>query len=381
MPSTAFSEMPPTDLADLPPAPIGHNQAPSLTERLSDDYGYLAAEVEAIAARANTAPASVVGEAEHAIISQIVIDARKATKRLEAVRVDETAPFLKGQRDVMAFFSQFQDRLDRIAKTMSSRGDEYLSRKKEEERRQRAEQERLRIEAERRAREDAERRLREAAEAERVAAEKARVAREEQDRIERERLRLQREEEDRRERVAASARREQEERQAQEQAEVSRQKTAAVERQNRLRREEEDRQAAEAARERAEADQRHREATERAEAERRQAEAESIRARDAARAAIEVEEIAAAERREAERFAAASPADLSRTRAGGTMSSLKREWDFEVVDWPKLDLEKLRPYLTRPDLEKAVRAYVRTHKDTAPLDGVRIFAREKGQYR
>lgn len=360
---------------------IGGNAAPDLKERLPQDYGHLVEEVEALAERANGAPAEVRNDIDHGIIANIVKDATRINKRLEAVRVDETAPYLAGQREVMGFFKPHIERIERLAKLIGDRGEVYLKRKRAEEQRLRDEEERKRREAARLAHEEAQRKIREAAEAQRRADEAARLAREEEDRRLREAARLKREEEDRVARAAAAAEREAADRAQREADQASRQKNAAMEKIARERREREELEAAEAARVRAETERAAAEAAAKADADRVAAAAESARKMDEAKAALAEADEAEQARQEAERLANAAPADMSRTRADGSLSSLRRSYDFEVDDWDALDLEALRPYLTRPALEIAIRAFVKTHRETKQIRGVRIFATTKAQYR
>lgn len=57
----------------------------------------------------------------------------------------------------------------------------------------------------------------------------------------------------------------------------------------------------------------------------------------------------------------AKAADLTRVRGGGGVVGTSRQsWVGEIVDIDKLDVVKLRPYLKREDLQKALNAYVRT---------------------
>jgi hypothetical protein len=83
----------------------------------------------------------------------------------------------------------------------------------------------------------------------------------------------------------------------------------------------------------------------------------------------------------AQRAADAPPADKARTRVGDGMATLERTYNFEIIDLQKVDLEQLRAYISRPDIEKAIRAFVRTHKDTRELAGVRIYADRDAQFR
>lgn len=69
---------------------------------------------------------------------------------------------------------------------------------------------------------------------------------------------------------------------------------------------------------------------------------------------------------------ATKPADLARTRSNqGTLSTLKSEWVFAIEDLEAVPLDKLRPYLHREAIEKAIRAFVRVGGRELP--GVRIY--------
>lgn len=107
---------------------------------------------------------------------------------------------------------------------------------------------------------------------------------------------------------------------------------------------------AEEARKRAEADEARRKA---AELEQQATTNQSLRV------AVEADQMATraeAQAAKATKAAEAKPADLARTRtATGTLSTLKREWVTEIVDVDKIDLNALRGYFTRDEIEKAVR--------------------------
>ena len=81
--------------------------------------------------------------------------------------------------------------------------------------------------------------------------------------------------------------------------------------------------------------------------------------------AVEKEETAieaADEAAQSAKAAEQSAADLSRTRStnGGSVSSLHTIWTFRDLDRDAIDLEALRPYFTEADIEKALRAYIKT---------------------
>lgn len=89
---------------------------------------------------------------------------------------------------------------------------------------------------------------------------------------------------------------------------------------------------------------------------------------------------------QAEAQARQSSNDLTRVRSSaGTVASATTVWHGEITDLAKLDLEALRPYLTRDVLQKAVDAFVRINTrgaTTAPvLAGARIFSDLKTRIR
>lgn len=100
---------------------------------------------------------------------------------------------------------------------------------------------------------------------------------------------------------------------------------------------------------------------------REEEERQATAAREAAASGDLAAAAAADEKAEEASFAAAAlegpapkAADVTRVRSGGVTSSSRTEWKGEITDIDKLDVLKLRPYLKRADLEKALNAYVRT---------------------
>jgi hypothetical protein len=84
---------------------------------------------------------------------------------------------------------------------------------------------------------------------------------------------------------------------------------------------------------------------------------------------------AEAEAHKTQQQAEASPADMARTRSADGLSTLQQVWTFEILDPHAVDLQDpvLRSFIPWADVEKAIGRYVRTHKDTRPLKGVRIY--------
>jgi hypothetical protein len=129
-------------------------------------------------------------------------------------------------------------------------------------------------------------------------------------------------------------------------------------------------------RKKAEAERRAREAAARAAAEASASAQKQISAAvdsgddEAAQHAIEAAAEAQNELMEARASAAAKPAELARTRSEGGIATLKQEWGFQIVDFNKIDLERLRPYIPPADIEKFIRIFVR--QGGRELAGVRI---------
>lgn len=84
---------------------------------------------------------------------------------------------------------------------------------------------------------------------------------------------------------------------------------------------------------------------------------------------------------QAGRAAEAKPADLARTRGKSSLGTLRAEWTFSIEDYSKIPLETLRPYLERAAIEKALKGFVKVHKEHAVLEGVKFFEEKKGHFR
>ena len=130
-----------------------------------------------------------------------------------------------------------------------------------------------------------------------------------------------------------------------------------------------DYQRAKIARERAEAAERERKAEAAAKKLRDEAEA-AARPDTAARKINQAEQL----EREADQAAsdgAASNAALGKvTSATGASASARTVWKATIIDYDKIDMKKLAPYLARAEVEKALRAFVKIHKGSAKMDGV-----------
>ena len=133
------------------------------------------------------------------------------------------------------------------------------------------------------------------------------------------------------------------------------------------------------------AEERARREKEAAEARRREeearAKAEKARTHDATILANARVELATANVERAEIEAAAPAADLVRTRTNGVTASAKADWAFRIADYNAIDLNLLRPFLARADVEKAIRSMVRIQKGDTALPGVEVFEDIKSTFR
>ena len=134
------------------------------------------------------------------------------------------------------------------------------------------------------------------------------------------------------------------------------------------------------------------EARTKAEAEARKAREEEARQRDIAERAQEANRVKTADKaaikaddaaeraQEADKAASASAADLTRTRtASGVLSTARTEWKGKIVDYAKVDLEALRPYIKREALDAALAQAVRN--GVRAIGGTEIAEDVKASFR
>lgn len=155
-------------------------------------------------------------------------------------------------------------------------------------------------------------------------------------------------------------------------------KVAAEERRKRA---EEQRRIEEEQRRLEEEQERQREIAER-EAERNRPKAAAKHEAKAESLADQSEELA--ERVEEAAAAVAAPAaELveRQTFSSGVKSRAKSEFAFEITDYQSIPLDKLRPYLKRAEVEKAIKSFIKVNEDKEPLPGVRIYEDVKAQFR
>lgn len=128
----------------------------------------------------------------------------------------------------------------------------------------------------------------------------------------------------------------------------------------------------------------------RAEADRQEKEAARLReeADKAKRTETAERKIAQAEGAELKADAAADDANASNAELGavrggdgGVLASARTVWDYTIVDYEKIPLDKLRIFLSRSDVEKAIKKFANHHKDAATLDGVTFTEKAKTSFR
>lgn len=126
-----------------------------------------------------------------------------------------------------------------------------------------------------------------------------------------------------------------------------------------------------------------------AEAERLRREEEALRAdaEKAKRAATaerkqEQADELAAQAEAAEARAATSKTDLARIKTDtGVKAGAKTVWGFRIVDYEAIPLDKLRPFIEREAIEKALRTFVKINKGSASLPGVHFEQDVKASFR
>lgn len=174
-----------TDSLVNPVAVRGHNEAPDyareVTERMARDYAAVTTTVDELLSEARTMPGEVNDDETMGVCARLIKRLRDTAARIEAFRVKEKEPYLRGEQAVDAFFFIQRDKVvrrDRKAKAgaadiLQDRVDNYQQRKLAAERvaRERAQREAQEVE---RKRIEAETEARRVAEEARLAAERAR---------------------------------------------------------------------------------------------------------------------------------------------------------------------------------------------------------------
>jgi hypothetical protein len=143
-----------TDQAENPRARRGSNLAPpaaqAVTEQMAQDYAEMSARADELLTEAR-ALAPVEDDPSLRLTSAAVVQMRDLAARSEATRTAEKEPYLRGGQAVDGFFNPLKERLEKAMAVLSKRAHEYQTRKVAEERRQRAEAERLAAKAAREA--------------------------------------------------------------------------------------------------------------------------------------------------------------------------------------------------------------------------------------
>jgi hypothetical protein len=307
------------------PQSIGSNNPP-LKIQLEEKYPQIFERIKELEIAAKTVPAKIVNEDDAKSAQDLIKMMREAIRTAESTRVEEKKPYDDKASEVHATFKIPMEALDKVMREVIRRHTAFLDEKA-------AAEEARKREAARLEQEERDRKLREAQEAE-----------------------------DRRKRA------EEAERKAKEEAEAAEKRREAAKRD------------AEEAERRAKAAQE--------EAERQEARAASLKAKNEADVALIAQVTAERQAHEAKQevkeasrvadtaFSGAVRADNraqkleqsaddktanSRLRGDlGTVGSLAKRWTYRVVDYNKVPLESLRPFLQRDAIDSAVYRMMQT---------------------
>lgn len=122
---------------------IGDNRPdprPGIVSRLTTDYLDLASLVAEQETRAGDMPNSISTPEDHDAIVNLIGEMNATAKRIEAVRVDEKAPYLMSERAVDGFFQPLSERIGTARTDLSRVIKKYLDKKAADERRRRQEE-------------------------------------------------------------------------------------------------------------------------------------------------------------------------------------------------------------------------------------------------
>lgn len=90
----------------------------------------------------------------------------------------------------------------------------------------------------------------------------------------------------------------------------------------------------------------------------------------------------AAQAEEAEARAASTNHELTKVKSeSGVTAGAKTDWTFDITDYEKIPLDRLRPYFQRSEVEKAIRSFVRINKGASELAGVSFREDVKATFR
>ena len=344
-----------TPTTDDSPAPIGHNEPPAtLGEQILRDHRSIFDRIAELTAAAERMPDEINDEETHKKALDQFKMMRVALRTAEETRKIEKEPFTIKAKEVDGTFAKHTGPFKKLMDSIKEKTERFAQVLKERERIAREEKAR-------REREEAERKEREAREAEerRLEAErKKREAEEAAAKAQAEREAAERRAREERERAEEARQRAAEERRRAQEAEDERAKAEAQ------------RKADDAKRLKEEAEERarqEREAAQEALEKRRAAEAEAREAKADERVETRIERESLADAVNAEkravkfeRRADAGSADLSRSKSDrGTTGSLSETWVATITDYDAIPLEKIRGFIHREAVEKAVNLFVK----------------------
>lgn len=90
----------------------------------------------------------------------------------------------------------------------------------------------------------------------------------------------------------------------------------------------------------------------------------------------------------AEEAANEKPADMARTRGQASLGTLTEYWDFTITDFSAIEPDAIWAYISRPEKEKAIAAYMKANAPKEPpstpwnpLRGINFFRTTRGSFR
>jgi len=113
---------------------FGDNKAP-IGDVLEADFADLRRRVADMTARLEAdAPQTVTGEDDMIALGNLITEARRLSKEIEATRSEEGRPLFDAKKKVDAFFKDLTALIDRAERPLRDRADDYTRRKEAEQR-------------------------------------------------------------------------------------------------------------------------------------------------------------------------------------------------------------------------------------------------------
>jgi hypothetical protein len=118
------------------------------------------------------------------------------------------------------------------------------------------------------------------------------------------------------------------------------------------------------------------------EEERKRQEAEKAKRPETVERKLDEADELAAQADAAEARAASSDHELAKVKTEtGVTAGASKGYTFKITDYEAIPLDKLRPYIKREEIEKALRSFAKIHKAAASLPGVHFEEEIKASFR